>query len=253
MNTKITMGISMPNNLHALVSEDGSFSRVLKVNSKENFLEYLGLLNEVYRLDTKEEEYRQRIMAVKDIKVLKKYIKLAVFIAGLIPSIFLALPLNIGDNILTIKNILNLLIIILGNEILASIISGILYGTNKKINKREEHLQEKYRKIRHEKQELITLCKEKEYEFKIKEVGLDISYRIENSINRNYNPNERWYIDTYKEDLGEVNIYRMREKALDIKDDNYYSSLNRNIIDKLNHEEEIEEPSKIIGIKSLRR
>ena len=45
----------------------------------------------------------------------------------------------------------------------------------------------------------------------------------------------------------------MREKALDIKDDNYYSSLNRNIIDKLNHEEEIEEPSKIIGIKSLRR
>ena len=60
-------------------------------------------------------------------------------------------------------------------------------------------------------------------------------------------------MDTYKEDLGEINIYRMREKALETKDDNYYSSLNRNIIDKLNHEEEIEEPSKIIGIKSLRR
>ena len=60
-------------------------------------------------------------------------------------------------------------------------------------------------------------------------------------------------MDTYKEDLGEINIYRMREKALETKDDNYYSSLNRNIIDKLKHEEEIEEPSKIIGIKSLRR
>ena len=36
---KITMGISLPNNVHAIFDKQGRFSRLLKVDSKVNLLE----------------------------------------------------------------------------------------------------------------------------------------------------------------------------------------------------------------------
>ena len=127
-NAKITMGISLPNNLHAMVDGNGNFSRLLKVNSKINFLEYIGLLNEIYEKQAKEEEYKQKIIDIDYKRKLKKKVDKIVFLILLLVTIITFVFLNITSNILTISNFFKFLGFVLADFIITNVGVNIFLG-----------------------------------------------------------------------------------------------------------------------------
>ncbi len=246
---KITTGISLPDNLHAVFDRDGNFSRLLKVNSKVNFLEYIARLNEIYEKQEEEEDYKQRIIDLNDKKETNKSIKQKVFLILLIGIIILTICMNIKSSIFTIPNLLKFLGLVLGDFVITNISINALLGSNKTLDKYVKYYENLLRKTRKEKQKLLSLCKEKEQEFEITEIPLVSSEKIDNnSVNRNELHKEKWYVDNYKEKDKEINVYRMVKEEkypLPSIEEYYYDSLNRNIVDKLaNKEGDVEFPIK---------
>ena len=196
---KITTGISLPNNLHAVFDRDGNFSRLLKVNSKVNFLEYIARLNEIYEKQGEEEDYKQRIIDLNSQKEENKSIKQKVFFILLIGIIILIICMNITSNIFTIPNLLKFLGLVLGDFIITNVSVNALFGSNKTLDKHVKYFENLLRETRKEKQKLLSLCKEKEQEFEISEIPLVSSEKIDNnSVNRNELHKEKWYLDNYK-------------------------------------------------------
>ena len=246
---KITTGISLPDNLHAVFDRDGNFSRLLKVNSKVNFLEYIARLNEIYEKQGEEEDYKQRIIDLNDKKEENKSIKQKVFLILLIGIIILTICMNITSNIFTIPNLLKFLGLVLGDFIITNVSVNALFGSNKTLDKHVKYFENLLRETRKEKQKLLSLCKEKEQEFEISEIPLVSSEKIDNnSVNRNELHKEKWYLDNYKEKDKEINVYRMVKEEkypLPSIEEYYYDCLNRNIVDKLaNKEGDVEFPIK---------
>ena len=246
---KITTGISLPDNLHAVFDRDGNFSRLLKVNSKVNFLEYIARLNEIYEKQEEEEDYKQRIIDLNDKKEENKSIKQKVFLILLIGIIILTICINITSNIFTIPNLLKFLVLVLGDFIITNVSVNALLGSNKTLDKHVKYFENLLMKTRKEKQKLLSLCKEKEQEFEIIEIPLVSSDKIDNnSVNRDELHKEKWYVDNYKEKDKEINVYRMVKEEkypLPSIEEYYYDSLNRNIVDKLaNKEGDVEFPIK---------
>ena len=245
---KITMGISLPNNVHAIFDKQGRFSRLLKVDSKVNLLEYIGLLNKVYEKQAIEEDYKQRIININDKKESNKSVKKVVFLILLVLAIIITILTNTEAHIFTMSNILKFLVLVLGGFAITNVGVSAFLGSNKTLDKHVKYLENELRKTRKEKQKLLSLCKEKEQEFAISEIPLEKSYRIENSINHEEKNAEEWFADVYNEKDNEINIYRMSEQdayLLTSIEKYYYDSLNRNIVDKLaNKEGDVEFPIK---------